>query len=185
MMGKMTMEDIMANPGLDNLYVMTCGTIAPNPAELVSTQVNENFLKEAHQEYDFVIDGTDNFESKFLIADICSAARIPYSHGGVLGFLGQTMTVIPGKSTCYRCIFRQPPEHDIGSIPAGPLGTVPGVIGTLQATEAIKFIIGIGKLLINRLLIYDALTATFREVRLARDKNCPVCGRRKAGKHHT
>ncbi|OGV61256.1 MAG: adenylyltransferase [Lentisphaerae bacterium RIFOXYA12_FULL_48_11] len=130
------------------------------------------------KQYDFVIDATDNFQSKFLIADICHETRIPYNHGGVLEFLGQTMTVIPGKTACYRCIFQQPPEEHENAIPRGPLGTVPGVIGTIQAMEAIKYVLNIGNLLTNRLLVYESLSTSFRDVKLTRNRYCPVCGRK-------
>lgn len=129
-------------------------------------------------DYDFVIDGTDNFAAKFLINDACVLAGKPYSHGGILQFDGQTITVKPKESTCYRCIFPQPPPKD--AIPtcsqAGVIGVLPGVLGTIQATEAIKFLLGKGDLLTDRLLTYNALRMRFREVPLKRKANCPVCG---------
>ncbi|CAH2031996.1 HesA/MoeB/ThiF family protein [Trichlorobacter ammonificans] len=129
-------------------------------------------------EYDFVIDGTDNFAAKFLINDACVLAGKPYSHGGILQFDGQTITVQPGESACYRCIFPEPPPKD--AIPtcsrAGVIGVLPGVVGTIQATEAIKFLLGTGELLTNRLLTYSALRMKFREVPLKRSPTCPVCG---------
>ncbi|HEY3347045.1 MAG TPA: molybdopterin-synthase adenylyltransferase MoeB [Nitrospirota bacterium] len=128
--------------------------------------------------YDFVIDGTDNFAAKFLINDACVLLGKPYSHGGILQFDGQTMTVVPGQSACYRCIFGKPPERD--AIPtcsqAGVIGVLPGVLGTIQATEAIKYILGKGELLTNRLLTYSALSMHFREVKLSRNPKCPICG---------
>ena len=129
-------------------------------------------------EYDFVIDGTDNFAAKFLIADACHFAGKPYSHAGILRFDGQLMTVIPGKSACYRCVFNAPPPS--GIVPscsqAGVLGVLAGVIGTLQATEAVKFLLGKGELLTNSLLIYDGLAMSFRKLKLSRNPNCPICG---------
>lgn len=128
--------------------------------------------------YDFVIDGTDNFAAKFLINDACVMAGKPYSHGGILQFDGQTITVLPGESACYRCIFPEPPPKD--AIPtcsrAGVIGVLPGVLGTLQATEAIKFLLNKGELLTNRLLTYNALRMRFREIPIKRNANCPVCG---------
>jgi adenylyltransferase/sulfurtransferase len=125
-------------------------------------------------DYDFVIDATDNFESKFLIADACHAAGKPYSHAGILKFIGQTLTVIPGKTACLRCVFDElPPDNK--KPPQGPLGVVPGVIGTIQATEAIKYLLGLGELLTNRLLTYDALRLEFRCVRVNRRSACPLC----------
>ena len=123
--------------------------------------------------YDFVIDATDNFASKFQIADACLAAGKPYSHAGIDRFLGQTMTVAPGKSACYRCLFETPPPTKTDA-PQGPLGAVPGVIGAIQATEAIKYVLGLGELLLNRILVYDALKLQFRSVAVHRRVSC-VC----------
>ena len=129
-------------------------------------------------EYDFIIDGTDNFAAKFLIADACHFARKPYSHAGILRFDGQLMTVIPGETVCYRCVFTAPPPP--GIVPscsqAGVLGVLAGVIGTLQATEAIKFLLGKGDLLTNSLLIYDGLALNFRRLKLSRNPDCQICG---------
>jgi len=129
-------------------------------------------------DYDFIIDGTDNFAAKFLINDACVLAGKPYSHGGILAFDGQTITVKPGESACYRCIFPEPPPKD--AIPtcsqAGVIGVLPGVIGTIQATEAIKYLLSKGDLITDRLLTYNALRMKFREVPLKRKNNCPVCG---------
>ena len=130
------------------------------------------------KDYDFVIDGTDNFSSKFLIADACHFAGKAYSHAGILRFDGQTITVIPGKTTCYRCIFNAPPPP--GAVPscsqAGVLGVLAGVMGTIQATEAIKYILGTGDLLTNRLLVYNALKMSFRSAAIERNADCPLCG---------
>jgi molybdopterin/thiamine biosynthesis adenylyltransferase len=131
------------------------------------------------RQYDFVIDGTDNFATKFLINDACYFEKVPFSHAGILRFEGQLMTVLPGQSTCYRCVFHSPPPA--GAVPscsqAGVLGTLAGVIGSLQATEAIKYLLGIGELLTSSLLTYNALTMEFRKVRLNRNPSCPLCGR--------
>ncbi|MBE2887662.1 HesA/MoeB/ThiF family protein [Geobacter anodireducens] len=129
-------------------------------------------------DYDFVIDGTDNFAAKFLVNDACVLAGTPYSHGGILQFDGQTLTVKPGESPCYRCIFPAPPPKD--AIPtcarAGVIGVLPGVLGTIQATEAIKYLLGQGDLLTGRLLTYNALRMRFREVPVKKSARCPVCG---------
>lgn len=133
------------------------------------------------EDYDFIVDGSDNFATKFLINDACVLANKPFSHAGVLQFVGQTMTIIPGESTCYRCVFHEPPPPN--SVPscseAGLLGTIPGVFGTIQATEALKYIIGKGDLLTDRLMIFDALDMEFRNVKVKKRKNCPVCGSEK------
>ena len=117
------------------------------------------------KDYDFVIDGTDNFSAKFLINDACVMAEKPFSHAGILRFDGQTMTVVPGSAT-YRCVFRDPPPKN--AVPtcsqAGILGAVAGMLGTMQAAEALRYIIGVGDLLTNRLLIVNALDMKFRTV---------------------
>lgn len=125
------------------------------------------------RDFDFIIDATDNFPSKILIANACHAVKKPYSHAGILRFFGQTMTVIPGQTACYRCVFDSPPEDP--KIPHGPLGAVPGVIGPIQAIEAIKYLLAIGDLLTNRLLTFDALKMQFREVPLKRNPHCRLC----------
>ena len=128
--------------------------------------------------YDFIIDGTDNFAAKFLINDACVLSRKPFSHAGILRFQGQTMTVLPGQTTCYRCIFGGPPPQ--GLVPtcsqAGILGAVAGVIGSLQAVECLKHLLGIGQLLTDCLLTFDALTMTPRKVAFRRNPRCAVCG---------
>jgi adenylyltransferase/sulfurtransferase len=130
------------------------------------------------RDYDFVIDGTDNFAAKFLINDACVLEGIPFSHGGILRFNGQTMTVIPGQSACYRCVFHAPPPR--GSVPtcsqAGVLGAVAGMLGTIQAVEALKFIAGAGTLLTDTLLSFDAKTLDFRKIKFKRNPRCPICG---------
>ncbi len=152
-----------------------------NDVEVITyaTLLTEANATEIIAKYDFIIDATDNFSSKFLIADVCHKTKTPYSHAGVSLFEGQTTTVLPGKSTCYRCIFNSPPpedEQESSSQPTGILGVLPGVIGSIQATEAIKFLLGIGNCLTNRLLIYNSLSMKFREVKLKKNKNCPLCG---------
>lgn len=130
------------------------------------------------QDYDIVVDGTDNFPAKFLINDAVYFARKPLVHGGILRFVGQVYTILPGETACYRCVFHSPPPP--GLVPscqeAGVLGVLAGLIGTIQATEVIKWILGIGRLLTNRLLIYDATQMEFREVQLRRNPRCPLCG---------
>jgi molybdopterin/thiamine biosynthesis adenylyltransferase len=124
--------------------------------------------------YAFVIDATDNFASKFLIADACHAAGKPYSHAGIVRYTGQTITVLPGQTACYRCVFESAPPDPFP--PVGPLGVVPGVIGSIQATEAIKFLAGFGEMLTNRLFVYDALSSRVRTVAVRRNPSCPLCG---------
>lgn len=129
--------------------------------------------------YDFVIDGTDNFVAKFLINDACVLNGIPFSHGGVLRFDGQTMTVIPSRSACYRCIFTTPPPQ--GAIPtcseAGILGAIAGMLGTIQAAECLKYITNVGDLLTDAILIFNAKSMDFRKVKIHPNKDCPICGK--------
>lgn len=129
-------------------------------------------------EYDFVIDGTDNFPAKFLVNDAAVLTGTPFSHAGVLRFAGQAMTVIPGQSACVRCVFGGPPPP--GSSPscsyAGILGVVPGIVGTIQAAEAVRFVLGIGKLLADRIVSCDTMTMRFSTLNVKRDPACPVCG---------
>lgn len=129
-------------------------------------------------DYDFVLDGTDNFPTKFLINDACVIANIPFSHAGILRFNGQLMTVLPHKSVCYRCVFEEPPPN--GVVPpckeAGVVGALAGIIGSLQAMEAIKYITGVGDLLVGRMLTIDALTMNCRTIDFPnRRKDCEVC----------
>ena len=128
--------------------------------------------------YDFVLDGTDNFAAKFLINDACHFAGKPYVHAGILRFEGQLMTVLPGETACLRCVFGGPPPP--GAVPscsqAGVLGVLAGVLGTLQATEAVKHALGQGELVVNALLKYNALDLSFRKATLRRNPHCPLCG---------
>lgn len=127
--------------------------------------------------YDFIIDATDNFSSKFLINDACVKARKAFSHAGVTRFQGQLFTYVPGISPCYRCLFKEPPPE--GAVPPGSqtgiLGAVCGVTGSLQAMEAVKYITGAGDLLTGRMLVIDALGMKFRTVKFQKDKDCKVC----------
>lgn len=129
------------------------------------------------KDYDFIIDGTDNFPVKFLINDACVLAKKPFSHGGILRFDGQTMTHQPGTA-CYRCVFNAPPPPN--AVPtcsqAGVLGAIAGMLGTIQAAEALKFLTGTGDLLTNRLLTFNAKTMDFRTVKVRKNNKCPVCG---------
>lgn len=125
--------------------------------------------------YEFVIDATDSFPAKFLIADACHFAGVPYAHAGIRGFQGQVLTVLPGQTACYRCLFGGPPPEPTPP-PAGPLGAVPAVIGSLQALEAVKFLLGRGTLLTNRLLTFDGLASRFHEAAVTRNPQCPLCG---------
>ncbi len=130
------------------------------------------------KEYDFVIDGADNFATKFLINDACVLANVAFSHGGILRFVAQTMTIVPHESACYACVFDSPPPPN--SVPtcsqAGVLGTVAGVLGSLQATEAVKYITCTGELLTDKLLIADMNSMNFNKVKFQKNLQCRVCG---------
>lgn len=144
--------------------------------EFVNAGNIQDIIKD--QDYDFIIDGTDNFPAKFLINDACVLLKKPFSHAGIIRFQGQTMTYVPGRGPCYRCVFKEPPPPD--AVPsckqAGVLGVMGGIIGTLQATEAIKYILQIGTLLNGYLLTYNALTMDFRKIKLGANKHCAICG---------
>ena len=135
-------------------------------------------IREIIRDYDFVIDGTDNFPAKFLVNDACYFERKAFSHAGILRFDGQLMTIVPGESTCYRCVFNSPPPADVvpSCSQAGVLGVLAGVIGSLQATEAIKYLLGLGDLLTDKLLTYNALNMEFRKIALNKNPKCPICG---------
>ncbi len=141
------------------------------------TKVGIENLTTIAANYDFVIDATDNFTSKFVINDVCVAQEKAYSHAGVLNFLGQTFTYSPGN-TCLRCFIKEPPGKGDTPDPAeeGIIGFVPGIMGSIQAGEAIRFILKAGSLLTDRLLYFDSLNMNFRNITLKRDKSCPACG---------
>ena len=129
-------------------------------------------------DYDVVIDGVDNFTAKFLINDACFFADKPLVHGGILRFDGRVTTIIPRKSACYRCVFKTPPPPGLVAScqEAGVIGVLAGIIGTIQATEALKLVLGIGRPLTDRLLDFDARKTQFREVRVKRNPQCALCG---------
>ena len=153
-----------------------------NPDVTVNTYhefVSSENILDLIKDYDFILDGTDNFPAKFLINDACVMAKKPFSHAGIIRFKGQLMTYVPGEGPCYRCVFKTPPPKD--AVPtckqAGVIGAMGGVIGSLQAMEAVKYILGVGDLLTGYLLTFDAITMEFRKIRLpSNTKNCAVCG---------
>jgi len=153
------------NPEID-VQLHKCRFSSENAPQLVSR-------------YDVIVDGSDNFPTRYLSNDVCVFARKPNVYGSVFRFEGQT-TVFASHlgGPCYRCLFPEPPPPD--SVPncaqAGVLGVLPGIIGMLQAIETIKMIVGVGESLVGRLLHFDALKARFRELNLRRDPECPVCG---------
>ena len=128
--------------------------------------------------YDVIVDGADNFPTRYLLNDASIKHGIPVVHGSIYRFEGQLTVFKPGAGPCYRCLFHQPPPPELAPscAEAGVLGVLPGIVGTLQANEALKLLLGIGEPLIGRYLLIDALDASFREVKLRRDIACPACG---------
>lgn len=153
--------------------------INPN-VELVKHEValsSENAL-DVLKDYDIVIDGTDNFPTRYLVNDACVLLKKPNVYGSIFRFEGQATVFATEGGPCYRCLYPEPPPP--GLVPScaegGVLGILPGMIGMIQATEAVKLIIGKGEPLVGRLLLYDALAMRFRELKLRRNPECPVCG---------
>ncbi len=146
--------------------------------QLFDQRLSADNLADVFRQFDFIIDGTDEVASKYLVNDGAVAHRVAFSHAGALGFHGQTMTVIPGRSACLRCLFPSPPPA--GELPtcqeAGVVGGLAGSIGLLQAAEAVKCVLGVGTLLTDRLLVHDALSARWRTVPVSRRALCPACG---------
>jgi adenylyltransferase/sulfurtransferase len=144
-----------------------------------SVQLSSENALEIMKDYDIIIDGTDNFPTRYLTNDACVFLKKPNIYGSIFRFDGLTTVFKADEGPCYRCLYPEPPPP--GMVPScaegGVLGILPGVIGLIQATEAVKLIVGVGKPLIGRLLVYDALQMTFRELKLKKDPHCPVCGK--------
>lgn len=154
--------------------------LAINPhikVNAIHTLLTEDNAKDIITPYDFIIDATDNFEVKFLINDVCVALGKAFSHGGILRYEGQTFTHLPGTA-CYRCFYDAPPSHDVvpRASEVGVLGAIAGMLGTIQAAEALKYIIGVGELLTNRLLTFDARAMEFHTLKTFRNPECRTCG---------
>jgi molybdopterin/thiamine biosynthesis adenylyltransferase/rhodanese-related sulfurtransferase len=154
---------------------------ALNPEVTVETHhvalSSENALQ-LLADYDIIVDGTDNFPTRYLVNDACVILGKPNVYGSIFRFEGQASVFATKDGPCYRCLYPEPPPP--GLVPScaegGVLGILPGVVGTIQATEAVKLIIGVGEPLVNRFMIYDALRMRFRELKLRKDPECPVCG---------
>jgi adenylyltransferase/sulfurtransferase len=149
----------------------------------VNVETHETRLTSANAQdviarYDVVVDGTDNFPTRYLVNDACVLLGKPNVYGSIFRFDGQVSVFDAKRGACYRCLYPEPPPP--GSVPncaeGGVLGILPGIIGTLQANETVKLLLGVGEPLINRLLLLDALEMRFREVRFAKDPACPICG---------
>ncbi len=142
-------------------------------------RLNIDNIEEVISDYDVVVDATDNFTVRYLISDCCYFLNKPLVEGAAVGYDGILMTIIPGKTPCYRCLYPMPPED--GVMPTcsdeGILGAVTGIMGSIQALEAIKLIVGVGETVSGRILTFNALTTEFRNVNWTRRDNCPLCGK--------
>ncbi|MCL5986521.1 MAG: molybdopterin-synthase adenylyltransferase MoeB [Actinobacteria bacterium] len=141
-------------------------------------RLNSQNINRIIEDYDVVIDGSDNFPTRYLTNDACILVLKPLVYGAFFRFEGQAMTIIPRHGPCYRCLFPEPPPP--GAVPscqeAGVLGALAGIIGLIQASEVLKIILGIGELLVGKLLTFNALDMDFRRLNVPRDKSCPICG---------
>ena len=154
---------------------------AINPEVLIETHevaLSSGNALDVLRGYDVIVDGTDNFPTRYLVNDACVILGIPNAYGSIFRFEGQASVFAAKDGPCYRCLYPEPPPP--GLVPScaegGVLGILPGVVGTIQATEAVKLIMGVGEPLIGRFLVYDALRMRFRELKLRKDPDCPVCG---------
>lgn len=141
-------------------------------------RVNRDNVLDLMSEYDVVLDGTDNFPTRYLLNDAALMTRTPLMHASILRFEGHASVFLPYEGPCYRCLFPEPPPPELAPScgEAGVLGVLPGLMGNIQATEALKVLLGIGEPLVGRLLIYDALEMGFTELKIRRDPDCPACG---------
>jgi adenylyltransferase/sulfurtransferase len=157
--------------------------VALNPDVRLET-FNEPFsvsnAKSLVQAFDVIVDGTDNFPARYLVNDACVLYGKPNAWGSIFRFEGQAAVFAAPRGPCYRCLHPEPPAADLipNCAEAGVLGVLPGIIGTIQATEAIKLILGVGDPLVGKLLVFDALKMRFRELTLPKDPDCPICGKR-------
>ncbi|HXF95107.1 MAG TPA: molybdopterin-synthase adenylyltransferase MoeB [Gemmatimonadales bacterium] len=146
--------------------------------ELFETRLTSENALDILRDFDVVVDGTDNFPTRYLVNDACVLLGKPNVYGSIFRFEGQASVFYAGEGPCYRCLYAEPPPP--GLVPScaegGVLGVLPGIIGSIQAMEAIKLVLGRGETLIGRLLLFDALKLKFRELKLERDPDCPVCG---------
>jgi len=146
--------------------------------DLYETRLSSANALELFKPYDIIIDGTDNFPTRYLVNDACVLLKKPNIYGSIFRFDGQASVFAPPRGPCYRCLYPEPPPP--GEVPScaegGVLGILPGLVGCIQATEAVKLILGTGSPLIGRLLLYDALQMSFQEFKIRRNPRCPMCG---------
>ena len=158
----------------ETLQGLNPGTEVITYIERISSENAFDILKD----YDIVVDGSDNFPTRYLVNDACVLTQKPLSHGAVFRFHGQATTIVPKEGPCYRCLFREPPPPGMVAScqEAGVLGVLPGLIGLIQATEVLKLILEEGKVLNGRLLMYEALDMEFNTIKVQKDPECAVCG---------
>lgn len=140
--------------------------------ETISTEINDKNALNLIKDSSIILDAMDNFPTRFILNNVALDLKIPFIHGGVWGLEGRVTTIIPYKTACLRCITRENPPKEIFPV----IGVTPGIIGLIEATEAIKYLAGFGKLLENRLLVFDGELLKFHEIEIARDPECPECG---------
>jgi len=140
--------------------------------------INSDNALDIFDGYDVIVDGTDNFPTRYLVNDACVLLGKPNVYGSIFRFDGQASVFFPPHGPCYRCLYPEPPPPDLvpNCAEGGVLGILPGAIGVIQATETVKLILGTGRPLIGRLMLYDALDMTFREMKIRKNPNCPICG---------
>ena len=167
----------VGRPKLDSAYDNIKAYNPDTNVVLHEVRLESHNAMDIISQYDLVINGADNFATRYLVNDACYLLNKPLVDGSILIFDGQTTVFIPGQG-CYRCLFPAPPPP--GMVPncaeAGVLGALTGLVGSIQATEALKYFLGIGESLTSRLLLIDALSMSFREVKLKRNPSCPLCG---------
>ncbi len=141
-------------------------------------RLNSENIIDIIKDYDVILDGSDNFPTRYLVNDACVMLGKPLSHGSIFRFDGQATTILPGQGPCYRCLYETPPPPDL--VPscqeAGVLGVIAGIIGVIQATEVIKLVLGKGNILNGKLLLYDSLNMDFKKLNIQRNPACPMCG---------
>ncbi len=143
-------------------------------------KLSEKGAQEIIAGYDLVVDAVDNLKTRYIVNDVCQELGKPLIEAGVMQFDGMVLTILPGKGPCFRCVFPSPPPEDVAGTPGTPrgmgiLGPIPGIIGCVQAVEAVKVLLDIGSLLVGRLLLFSGFDMAWNEVKVSKDPNCPAC----------
>ncbi|MEN6396203.1 MAG: HesA/MoeB/ThiF family protein [Methanoregula sp.] len=146
---------------------------------VIDTTINESNCAQLVDRANGIVDAMDNYPTRYLLNDVAQTKNIPLFHGAIRGFYGQATTIIPGKTACLRCIFPRAPPKEVFPV----IGVTPGIIGMVQVNEVLKYLLGTGELLANRLLIWDGMTAHAEEIAVVRNPACPSCGEKPAGQH--